>query len=58
MTLVFTYAGTSIFNAQDGFAVAGKQSDLHLPAGRRKLDGVVDEVGDCLDQQVPVTMCG
>jgi hypothetical protein len=26
-----------------------------LPAGRRKLDGVVDEVGDRLDQQVPVT---
>src|SRR5258705_13880928 len=56
IALVFTDAGTGILDAQDGFAVTGKQFDLHLAASRRKFDGVVDEVGDRLDQQVPVTM--
>src|SRR5258708_5735156 len=56
VTLVFTDAGPRIFNPQDGFAVAGKQFDLHPPAGRGKFDGVVDEIGDRLDEQVPVAI--
>jgi hypothetical protein len=54
MTLAFAYAATGISHAQDNFTVAVNQPDFHPPAGGSIFDGVIDEIGDSLDQQISV----
>ena len=54
LALLFADARAGIRDAHDGFVVAAFQFDAHPAAFRRELDGVVDEVGDRLEQQIPV----
>src|ERR1700720_4994189 len=51
LTLLLADAGAGIGHAHDGFGITTQQFDVYLPAFSRKLDGVVDEVGDRFDQQ-------
>src|SRR5947209_17906305 len=54
VALLFADARTGIRDADDRFVAATRQLDLHLAALRRKLDGVVDKVGDRLEQEIAV----
>src|ERR1700710_3104618 len=54
VALLFADAGAGVCNAYDGFVVAAQQFDLYLAALRRKLDGIVDKIGDSLEQEVAV----
>jgi hypothetical protein len=51
VALVFAYACAGIHDADDGLVVTAHQSDLDPPARRCKFDGVVDQIGDRLDQR-------
>jgi len=39
----------------DGFAITARQFDVDLAVPRRKFDGVIDEVRDGLEQEIPIT---
>src|SRR6267378_5891320 len=54
LALLLADAGAGIGHAHDGLAVATQQLDIHLAAFGRKLDGIVDEIGDRLQQEIPV----
>src|SRR5262249_29187749 len=54
LTLLLADAATSTDNPHDDFTVAAYQFNVHPPSFWRKLDGIVDEVGDRLKQEVPV----
>jgi hypothetical protein len=56
VVLVFAYAFAGILDSDYGFVVTAHQSDLDPAARRRKFDGVIDEIGDRLDQKIAVTM--
>ena len=56
LAFVFADPGSGILHAHDGFTLAGNEPDLHPSARRRKLDGIVDQIGHRLHQQVPVTV--
>jgi hypothetical protein len=58
VTLVFAYTGAGILDAHNAFALAGKQSDFHPPSAGSEFDRVIDEVGDGLDQQIPIPVSG
>src|ERR1700675_1961720 len=55
LALLLADAGTGIGDAHDGLVVAAYQFNAHLAAFGRELDGVVDEVSDRLEQQIPVS---
>lgn len=48
------YARSRIRHRNDQPAIRNRRPQLHAPAGRRELQGVVDEVGDGLGKQLPV----
>jgi hypothetical protein len=52
--LVFVDPAAGIGHAHDGFAVTAQQRDIHRSAFGGELDGVVDQIGDGFDQEIPV----
>ena len=54
LPLRFADAAIGIADAHDGFIVAAYQIDVDPTAFGRKLDGMVNEVGDRLKQEIPV----
>src|SRR6186713_1108162 len=51
---LFADSWTRIRHAQDGLVLAAQQLELDAAAPGRELDSVVDEVGNRLQQQVPI----
>src|ERR1700676_5642809 len=49
---IFSDAGSGVRNSNDAFAVAVDQGELHAPARGREFQGIVDQVGDCLEKKV------
>src|SRR5262245_10945890 len=47
-------AGAAVADAHNGFAGKAHQGELYSAALGRELDGVVDQIGDRLEQEVPV----
>ena len=54
LPLLFADAATSVADAHDGLVVAAYQLNVYPTAFGRKLDGIVNEVGDRLKQEIPV----
>src|SRR3954468_8397066 len=54
LLLLIADTGARIRHPQDGFTLTAQQLELDAAAPGRELDGVVDEVGDRLQQQVPI----
>src|SRR6478672_6711241 len=54
VALIFGNAATGVGDAHDAFVLAAQQFNVDPAAFGGKLDGVVDEVGDRFDQQIPV----
>src|SRR6266481_8987407 len=54
LPILFADAATGIADPHDGFIVAACQLNVDPAAFGRKLDGIVDEVGDRLEQEIPV----
>src|SRR5512140_302359 len=54
LALLFADAAAAIGHAYDDLAAGARQLDAHLAAFGRELDGVVDEVGDRLEQKIAV----
>src|ERR1700752_398664 len=54
LALLIADAGAGIADAHDGFIFAADQFNVDPAAFRRKLDGIVDEVGDRLEEEIPI----
>src|SRR6478672_6954319 len=54
LALLFADAGAGIGHAHDGLAVIAQQAHIDSASVGRELDRIVDQVGDRLDQQIPV----
>src|SRR5712671_1513000 len=54
LALLIVDAGAGIADAHDGFIVATRQFNGNPAAFKRKLDGIVDEVGNCLEEEIPI----
>src|ERR1700754_2594018 len=54
LALLIADSGAGIADAHDGFIVAAHQFNVDPAAFRRKLDGIVDEVGDRLEEEIPI----
>jgi hypothetical protein len=55
LTLMLADAATGVGHPHDGFVIVTRQLYGDLAALRGKFDGVVDEVRDGLEQEIPVT---
>src|SRR5258705_7739061 len=58
LTFLIADSRTRIHHTQDGLSPAGQQLELDAAAPGRELDGVVDEVGNRLQQQVSIAAHG
>src|SRR5262249_4252960 len=54
LALMLADAATGIDDAHDRFTISARQLNSHPTAFRCKLDGIVDEVGDRLKQEISV----
>src|SRR5690348_11446508 len=54
LPLLIVDAGAGIGDAHDSFMVAAYQFNADSTPLRGKLDGIVDEVDDCLEEEIPI----
>jgi hypothetical protein len=54
----FAYTRAGILDSHNALAAAGNQADFDPPSPGGEFDGIIDEVGDSFDQQIPVTVSG